>query len=523
MKLEKSTYPKNHSASDFQCFGPPATKDGEFENTLICDMGCFTQDGKDSNKFYHGAVVQSTKDKSWYSYFEWGRVGAKNPQFQFVSAASKEAAIRDYCSQLHEKNDKRGQWIQHPTLGKILQAKAGKDCYLVRPQASRSTGLPDARTIKFNEGTNNKPQVSSKSAISKVTADSKTVALMRDLNVATLSYTKGAMTDDCLPTFSAISEARDILSAALSRLSKVGNDLNDQVADTELNSLTKLIYGRIPKKKDRGAAPETWILNQNNITFWQQDLDAFESALSIEDNQTQTENDVFGGMSIKMEWLSPTSENGKFVYNWFPKATRNRHSYLGKMDIQNVWYVERKGDVEKISTYQNKIGNVSTREIPLHQPDFRNDLNQEENKIFKGTNTSLLIHGTRSVNVRGILDKALMLPRNLVGVSITGAMFGPGLYFADDWKKSAGYTSLSSGLYSSGSGGIRGRGAFMFLADVVLGDPYVAPRSSGYTSPPNGKHCIFGKAGHSGVQNNEWIVFNTNQHRLRYLVEFKVA
>lgn len=77
VKLEKNTYPAGHSAADFTCFGPPALKDGEFETVKIADLGCFTQDGKDSNKYYHAAVVKSKKDNDFYTYFEWGRTGAK--------------------------------------------------------------------------------------------------------------------------------------------------------------------------------------------------------------------------------------------------------------------------------------------------------------------------------------------------------------------------------------------------------------------------------------------------------------
>jgi poly [ADP-ribose] polymerase len=102
-------------------------------------------------------------------------------------------------------------------------------------------------------------------------------------------------------------------------------------------------------------------------------------------------------------------------------------------------------------------------------------------------------------------------------------MFGPGLYFADDWKKSAGYTSLTNSYWSGGAGAIAGRGAFMFAADVVLGRPFVAPQARGYTAPPDGHHSVFGKAGHSGVQNNEFIVFDPRQHCLRYLAEFVAA
>ena len=107
----------------------------------------------------------------------------------------------------------------------------------------------------------------------------------------------------------------------------------------------------------------------------------------------------------------------------------------------------------------------------------------------------------------------------MVGVVITGAMFGPGLYWADDWKKSAGYTSLQGSYWSAGSGGVSGRSAFMFVADVALGKPYVAPSSGGYTKPPKGYHCVLGKAGLS-VQNNEFVTYDSSSNRLRYLVEF---
>lgn len=74
-KIAKNTWPTGHGPDDFKCLGPAATKDGEFAGTFLSDLGCFTQDGKDSNKYYHGAVVQSKKNSSWYAYFEFGRTG----------------------------------------------------------------------------------------------------------------------------------------------------------------------------------------------------------------------------------------------------------------------------------------------------------------------------------------------------------------------------------------------------------------------------------------------------------------
>jgi hypothetical protein len=536
-KLAKDTYPDKSSPGDFQCFGPPATRDGEFDAIKICDMGCFAQDGKDSNKYYHGAVVQHRSSKKWYAYFEWGRTGAARPSFQFVECGTEAEAQRELAAQLHSKNDRRGEWVTVAGI-RTLRARAGKDCYLVRPMATRSTGLPDARSIKINEGArvppaaaapagNGAPKAAKSDSKKKAgpTADQQTAALLRDLAVATVAYTRGSMADASLPTQAAIDEARTLLSEAQRRLGVVGDDVDAQVKDRDLLHITSLMYGRIPKKKERRATAADWILNKSNILGWQNDLDAFESALYATDIDHGAEVDPLAELELNMEWIAPDSSVGKFLHAWWPQATANRHSHLGTMSIRNLWQIERHADEGRLGAAQDEVlaANAAVDERPLFQPEKRTDVKASEAKRFVKSNTALLFHGTRSVNVRGILREALRLPKQLVGVVITGAMFGPGLYFADDWKKSAGYTSLMNSYWSHGSGAIAGRGAFMFAADVVLGQPFVAPQAHGYTGPPAGYHSIFGKAGQSGVQNNEFIVFDAKQHRLRYLAEFVAA
>lgn len=526
VKLEKNTFPVGHKADDFKCFGPAATKDGDFGSVKICDMGCFTQDGKDSNKMYHAAVVQSRLDSNWYVYFEWGRTGASKPSFQFVKCSSESDAQSEFASQLHDKNDKRGQWVTVAGV-RTLQAKPGKDCYLVRPMAQRSTGLPDAKTIKCNEGskkpapvTNGAPAVAAKKG---PVIDRHTVSLMRDLNVATVSYTRGSMADSSLPTQTAIEEARNLLQEAQKRLIVVGDNVDAQVADRDLVQITTVLYSRIPKKKPLHCPPQDWILSKNNVLLWQQDLDAFESALDASDVDNNKVDDPFNGMPLHMEWVDPTSAIGKFMYTWWPRATANRHGYLKALKIKNLWKVDRHGDQEKLEKEQDLVlrSKPKITERPLFQPPERQDLEDKDLiKRYHDSNTGLLLHGTRSVNVSSILRTSFRLPKELVGVTITGAMFGPLIYLADDWKKSAGYTSLSGGYYSAGSGGVRGRDAFMFACDAVCGKAFVAPGPHGYTDAPSGHHCIFGKGGYSQVQNNEWVVPKKTQVRIRYLAEF---
>lgn len=526
VKLGKSSYPSGHGPDDFECFGPAATKDGEFNSVMIADLGYFSQTEKDSNKYYHASVAKSKKTGKWYAYFEWGRTGASSVSFQMVECVSQADAQEEFADQCHSKNDKRGMWTTVAGI-RTLTAKPGKDCYLVRPMAQRSVGLPDGRKITTNDGA--KPKATPAAPVKTATAkpsgpkcDSQTAALMRDLSVATVQYTRSSMAGNSLPTQSAIDEGRQLLTEARKRLVKVGNSLSAQVNDPELMQITNVLYSRIPKIKPVGAAQSTWVLSQDNILMWNNDLDAFESALSSTGTNEEIAHDPFGGIPLTyMEWIDPNSDLGRFIYGWWPKATRNRHGGVGAMQIKNAWRFERTGDFAKLRRAQERIAALKPRidERPLHQPE-RNDLTSSDVKLWKDSNTALMFHGTRSVNVKGILTKSLLLPKQLVGVMITGAMFGGGLYWADDWKKSDGYTSRSGSYWSSGGGGISRRGAFMFAGDVACGKPHVAPGPHGYTCPPAGTHCVFGKAGYSQVQNNEWIIFDGDQNALKYLVEY---
>jgi len=145
-KLDKNTYPTGLRSSDFKCSGPIATADGEFHSAKLADLGCFKQDGQDTNKGYHGAVVQA--NGKWFTYFEWGRTG-QHGTFQFTECSSESEAQEVFVKQMMSKNAKRGEWV---TIAgrKTLRAKKGKDCYLVRPLATRSSssfGLPDAANV----------------------------------------------------------------------------------------------------------------------------------------------------------------------------------------------------------------------------------------------------------------------------------------------------------------------------------------------------------------------------------------
>ena len=536
-KLGRKMLPSGHTRDDFECFGPPATQDGEFDDCMIADLGCFNQSGVDSNKFYHASTVKSKKTGTWYTYFEWGRTG-HSADFLFTECDDKDEAQRVMAKQLHSKNDKRGEWATIAGI-KTLRAKAGKDCYLVRPAARRTTGLSDAQKVIHDDADKSKKTVKasgSSAAAKKKTKkstisrwDPKTLALGQALTGAVIDFTRKSFAGDYVPTQKAIDEGRDVLTEAMKRVRVVGNSTKAQVADHDLKQLTYLLYSRVPKVKPVRAAESTWILSADNIKVWQDDLDAFESALwalapTSDDDGAVTVSDPFDGFDLEMKWMDPSTVEGEFIYKWMPEASANRHYGVGGMKIQNMWALRQLSLVPAFSRKVDVIAKqkgTGRRDKPKFQPLTRLDLGTADQKRYKDANVAMLLHGTRSQNCIGILRTGFRLPKQLVGVPIIGAMFGSAFtYFADDWKKSAGYCSTQNSYWAGGSGAIKGRGAFMFVADCILGRPFVAPGPRGYTQVPDGYHCIFGKAGHSGVMNNEWMVPPPEQINLRYLVEF---
>jgi hypothetical protein len=539
-KLGRNEVPSGHSREDFECFGPVATKDTDFAGCKLADLGCFKQDeGTDSNKYYHAAVVKSKKNGKFYLYVEYGRTKdglPSSPQFQFTDCGSESEAMDEFVDQCNSKNTKRGIWEKVGSKERFVpKPKKGgtEDLYVVRYMISRSVGLPAAKNICNADAVVTSAPVAKTKKKATTSVDVSTRNLFKDLLGGTVKYTRSVMVGNTMPAMSAITDARDLLNDALIQVKQVGDKVSTQVADPTLKKLTYNLYGMIPKSKPHGAPESSWILSQDNIGQWQNDLDAFETALKSTNIEEVEDDDVMQGIPASVESIDLESDLGKYLANWWKTSSRRKHGHK-ELQIHNLWKVERHGDY---SVFQKGVDSIA-KEMPKawcnERPMFyenqkqRPDLTSTERKLYHNSNTALLFHGTRAVNVAGIIRESLRFPNQLVGVVINGAMFGPGVYSADDWGKSANYCSVGSGrsMYAGHTGHIPNRRSFMFAVDVCLGNPFVAKDAYGYTKAPDGHHCVFGKAGHTsswgsygGLQNNEWIIYKKNQIVLKYLAE----
>lgn len=180
------------------------------------------------------------------------------------------------------------------------------------------------------------------------------------------------------------------------------------------------------------------------------------------------------------------------------------------------------------------------------------EINQKNAPTFDGScgNVVTLFHGTRAANLFGILSTYIKLPRNLgSNVQITGHMFGPGCYFGQ-YSKSLQYST-------SRFGGVKNKSNkyYLFLCDVALGKVKFEPHAKNYAQAPAGYNSVMGVgadafregcfikgvggtadfripksafyktlgSSSSSLLHNEFIVYNQNRFRIRYIIEVEGA
>ena len=127
-----------------------------------------------------------------------------------------------------------------------------------------------------------------------------------------------------------------------------------------------------------------------------------------------------------------------------------------------------------------------------------------------------LWHGSKNENWLSIIKNSLMLYPD---ATITGKMFGDGIYFASNIRKSLNYTSLSGSYWANGTSYI----GYMGLFATAYGEPYIVKYAHSYTEQDllkANKNCVHAVAGEQ-LQNDEIIFYNESAVLLNYIVEFE--
>lgn len=157
------------------------------------------------------------------------------------------------------------------------------------------------------------------------------------------------------------------------------------------------------------------------------------------------------------------------------------------------------------------VENANTRE---KYEQFKQDHNLTSKDV------RLFYHGSKVENWWSIMKQGLSLNPN---ASVTGKMFGNGLYFASESRKSLNYMDTAGSVWNNGQ---RDSG-FMAIYSVALGKCYkpTGALSSSFNANhlPQGCLSVYADKHMTGLRNDEYIVYRQEQCTIKYLVEMTKA
>jgi len=203
---------------------------------------------------------------------------------------------------------------------------------------------------------------------------------------------------------------------------------------------------------------------------------------------------------------------------------------LGKeKDVKSVSLLDQLGismlvaDPKEIEMIKKMLGPDAGRFIRAYRTECNKTKKSYEKHLASVSNkkVDMFFHGSRNQNWFNILQTGLMIRPS--GAVYTGSMFGDGIYFADKAAKSIGYSSLSGSYWAKGNSS---QGFLGIFATHVGNQKNITHHSSDCYSlnkrklQTDGFDSVFAHGG-ADLRNNEYIVYDTPQCTVKYLVELK--
>lgn len=415
-------------------------------------------DLKENSNKYYTAEIHRDKTGKLRIFTEYGRIGQKGKIEQRL---------------YNNDNDIRNDWNE-------IQSTRAKKGYICIDLAISNTGSNIAKKLI---NTDKVKKDLSKTVINKTGSVTDSI-----FNLVKILYQESAQKVSYLISGS---NKNKELGNPLGLLSinqiNIGRDILRSISKASSHiqklKLSENFWNYIPKKFG-GKVFESDILI-TNLQEQLEILDFYESLLKINLN-TETEYDFdnqYKNLNCKISVLDKNSKEFLRLKNKIKKSESPHHNV--SLEIEDIFCINQ----ENAPKFDDSVGNVKE-----------------------------LFHGSRSANIVGILSSCLKIPTTLGSdIIITGAMFGPGIYFADSSTKSSQYSCSKFGGTSNTFDT-----AFMFISDVALGNIKEEYNAKYYISPPKGYDSVMGKKG-SSLIHNEYVVYKENRQKLKYLVSFKVT
>ncbi|KAK9136859.1 hypothetical protein Sjap_007453 [Stephania japonica] len=467
-----------------------------------------TNMGENNNKFYVVQALgiirlyevdvlpgQSDDGKTFMVYNRWGRVGVKGQDKLHGPYTSRESAISEFELKFQAKT--RNQWssrkefVSHPKCYTWLEMDYSE---------SEKEVLKDSPDKPIVGAQPRETQLESRIAnfISLICNVSMMMQQMMEIGYNAEKLPLGKLSK------STILKGYNVLKAI--------SEIIGQSDRKKLEQLSGEFYTVIPHdfgfKKMRDFVIDTPSKLKCKLEMVEA-LGEIEVATKLlKDDIDMQEDPLYSHYKCLQCDLTPI-DVGSEEFSMIERYMRNTHAKTHssyRVDIVQIFRVAKNGESERFG------------------------------KFSDAKNRMLLWHGSRLTNWTGILSQGLRIAPP--EAPVTGYMFGKGVYFADMFSKSANYCYSSSSCQAG----------VLLLCEVALGDMAehltanyhadqlpvgklstkgvgaTAPDSSEFRTLENGVVVPLGKPkeqqGPKGsLLYNEYIVYNVDQIRMRYIVQ----
>ncbi|KAL7151166.1 hypothetical protein ABFS83_04G013500 [Erythranthe nasuta] len=452
-----------------------------------------TNVGANNNKFFVIQILESDDGGKYMVYYRWGRVGVKGQNKLNGPYNSQQAAIYEFENKFFDKTKNR--WLDRKDFVSYPRTYTWLEM-----DYSETKNLPPVQD-KQKSTVLQEPQESKLEA-----RIAKFISLICNMSMMRQQMMEIGYNADKLPlgklSKSTILKGYDVLKRIA--------DVIGQADRKTLEQLSGEFYTVIPHdfgfKKTSLFIIDTPQKLKGKLEMVEA-LGEIEVAMKLIENDIDMEDPLYSQYRRLQCELMPLEVHSE-EFSIIEKYTKNTHAKTHSgydVDIVQIFNVSREGEAQRFEK-------------------------------FSGTkNRMLLWHGSRLTNWTGILSQGLRIAPP--EAPVTGYMFGKGVYFADMFSKSANYC-FSTKAASAG---------VLLLCEVALGDMAelvtansnadklpagkLSTKGVGQTAPDlseaqtleNGVLVPLGKPkeqpGRKGsLLYNEYIVYNVDQIRMRYLV-----
>ncbi|GFS80273.1 poly polymerase 1 [Nephila pilipes] len=440
---------------------------------------------KGTNSFYKLQILESNKGSRYHLFRQWGRVGTTIGGKKIEKFSDLQEAIDHFTNLYLEKTGNmwcdRKNFVKKPGCMYPLDIDYGQDFELKQElKPGENSKLP-------------KPVQELICLIFDIEAMKKAMVEFEiDLKKMPLGKLSKKQID---MAYKVLGEAQQILLTGCN---------SGKITDAT-NRFFTLIPHDFGMKKPPLLDHEEIIKSKIEMLDSLLEIEFAYSLIKGKHNESKDPVDEhYEKLEADIDPVKKESDEYKLVEKYLKNTHAETHDQY-KLDLQEVFKINRHGESEKYKKFKK-----------LH-------------------NKKLLWHGSRLTNFVGILSQGLRIAPP--EAPTTGYMFGKGVYFADMVSKSANYCWANK----------KNTTALLLLCEVALGNMYEKTRAEYVEKLPDEKHSTFGMGKtvpdpdrktvignvevpygkpttrkdvkHSDLLYNEYIVYDTNQINIKYLVK----